>query len=197
MEGWGLGNGGATGHRLLARSSPRYHDLARLAPCDLKQVGRLVESSDTFDVVVVGGGGSGLAAACTAAQHGARVLLLEKQPHLGGTTGLAVGSFTAAGTSWQQAAGIDDTPEAHAEDAAKFAAPAIEARNHVQLRRYFLQRAADTLHWLGTLGLSFYGPSPEPPNRVPRMHNVIPGAKAYIAALQAALLHHGGRAGRQ
>ncbi len=152
-----------------------------------------VERSDTFDVVVVGGGGSGLAAACTAAQHGAAVLLLEKQPHLGGTTGLAVGSFTAAGTAWQRAAGIDDTPQAHAEDAARFAAPDVEARNHVHLRRYFLQQAADTLHWLATLGLSFYGPSPEPPNRVPRMHNVVPGAKAYIAALQAALLRHGGQ----
>jgi len=42
------------------------------------------------------------------------------------------------------------------------------------------------------MGLSFYGPSPEPPNRVPRMHNVVPAAKAYIAALQARFLELGG-----
>ena len=31
-----------------------------------------------FDLVVVGGGGGGLAVAVSAAEHGARVLLLEK-----------------------------------------------------------------------------------------------------------------------
>jgi len=51
---------------------------------------------DTFDVIVVGGGGSGLAAAVSAAQEGGRVLVLEKQKQIGGTTGIAVGSFTAA-----------------------------------------------------------------------------------------------------
>jgi len=35
------------------------------------------------------------------------------------------------------------------------------------------------------MGLTFHGPSPEPPNRVPRMHNVVPNAKAYIATLQS------------
>lgn len=39
----------------------------------------------------------------------------------------------------------------------------------------------------------FVGPSPEPPNRVPRMHNVVPGAKAYIASLQLALQRAGGK----
>jgi fumarate reductase flavoprotein subunit len=43
------------------------------------------------------------------------------------------------------------------------------------------------------MGLRFYGPSPEPPNRVPRMHNVVPNAKAYIATLQSRLLRLGGR----
>lgn len=42
------------------------------------------------------------------------------------------------------------------------------------------------------MGLRFHGPNPEPPNHVPRMHNVVPGAQAYVAALQAKLLNHGG-----
>lgn len=145
-----------------------------------------------FDVIVVGGGGSGLAAAVSAAQGGLRVLLLEKQPELGGTTGIAVGSITANRSRLQRRAGVDDSLEAHCEDAAKFAPSEIEARNENRLRRFFLSHAAETLAWLEGMGLAFHGPSPEPPNRVPRMHNVVPGAKAYIATLQARLLRLGG-----
>lgn len=144
-----------------------------------------------YDVIVVGAGGSGLAAAYSAAEHGGRVLVLEKQPQPGGTTGIAVGSFTAAETSFQRYAGIDDSARAHAEDAAKFAPPEIEANNDDSLRSFFLNEAAETLQWLRRLGVSFVGPNPEPPNRVPRMHNVVPGAKAYIATLQMALRRAG------
>ena len=147
---------------------------------------------DLYDVIVVGGGGSGLAAAVSAAQHGGRILLLEKQPHLGGTTGIAVGSFTAAGTRWQRAHGITDSVVEHAIDAGRFAAPSIEARNNSELRGYFLSQASETLDWLAAFGLAFVGPHPEPPNRVARMHNVVPNAKAYIAALQTELVRLGG-----
>ncbi|MFP6692294.1 MAG: FAD-dependent oxidoreductase [Pirellulales bacterium] len=57
---------------------------------------------ESYDVIVVGAGGSGLAAAVSGAQHGGRVLVLEKQAQPGGTTGIAIGSFTAAGTKWQR-----------------------------------------------------------------------------------------------
>lgn len=146
----------------------------------------------SYDVIVVGGGGSGLAAAVSAAEHGLDVLLLEKRAQLGGTTGIAVGSFTANQTRLQSTAGIRDSPEEHDIDAGQFADPQIEARNNSELRAFFLSHVADTLHWLMDMGLSFHGPSPEPPNRVARMHNVIPGAKAYIATLQARLERHGG-----
>lgn len=146
----------------------------------------------TFDIVIVGGGGSGLAAAVSAAAHGARVLLLEKQPQLGGTTGIAVGSFTANQTRLQQQAGLHDELEDHATDASLFAQPDIETKNNDNLRRFFLSHSADTLHWLMDMGLAFHGPNPEPPNRVARMHNVVPGAKAYIATLLARLLKFGG-----
>lgn len=145
-----------------------------------------------YDAIIVGGGGSGLAAALTVAEQGGSVLLLEKLPQLGGTTGIAVGTFTAAGTSLQRAKGIQDGVRTHAEDAAKFAAADIEARNNADLRLFFLQQSARTFEWLRSLGLTFYGPNPEPPNRQPRMHNVVPGAKAYIAALQLGLLRRGG-----
>lgn len=145
-----------------------------------------------YDVVIVGGGGSGLAAAASAAENGAEVLLLEKRPELGGSTGIAVGSYTSNRTRLQRQAGIEDSLEAHAQDAGRFPPDAYEARNNDELRRFFLDHSAETLDWLTGMGLYFQGPNPEPPNRVPRMHNVIPGAKAYIAALQLHLLKYGG-----
>ncbi len=144
--------------------------------------------SDVFDCIVVGAGGAGLAAAYAAASRGASVIVLERRPQPGGTTGIAVGSFTAAETRWQQQAGVSDSAADHAEDLALFAKPDIEARNNEPLRRFFLQQAGTTLAWLEQeLGLSYVGPSPEPPNRQPRMHNVVPGAKAYITRFQLAL----------
>jgi fumarate reductase flavoprotein subunit len=145
-----------------------------------------------FDVVIVGGGGSGLAAAVSAAEQGLRVAVLEKRPQLGGTTGIAIGALTANRTRQQRDQSIDDDPEAHNADAGRFAAPEIEARGNRELRGFFLEHTADTLAWLEGLGLAFHGPSPEPPNRVPRMHNVVPNAKAYIAALHRRLMQLGG-----
>ncbi|QDT95425.1 Fumarate reductase flavoprotein subunit precursor [Gimesia aquarii] len=145
-----------------------------------------------FDVIIVGGGGSGLAAAVRALEMGASVLVLEKQAQLGGTTGMAIGSFTANGTRMQREANISDNADDHEVDAGQFAIPEIEAQNNPTLRRFFLGQTAETLEWLRGMGLYFHGPNPEPPNRVPRMHNIVPNAKAYIAAFQAQILKRKG-----
>ncbi len=147
---------------------------------------------DEYDVVVVGGGGAGLATAVSAAEHGARVVLLEKMPRLGGSTGRAIGSFTSSGTYLQRRAGIVDDPDAHDVDEGLFGPRDYERRNNVDLRRFFFAESAATLDWLHGMGLAFHGPSPEPPNRVPRMHNVVPNAKAYVATLQLRFLRLGG-----
>lgn len=58
------------------------------------------------DVVVVGGGASGLAAAAATLESGARVIVLEKAPHTGGSAALSAGIVTAAGTDIQKASGL-------------------------------------------------------------------------------------------
>lgn len=49
----------------------------------------------TYDVVVLGGGGAGLTASITAAQNGAKVILVEKAGSLGGNTLIAGQGFNA------------------------------------------------------------------------------------------------------
>ena len=143
------------------------------------------------DVLIVGAGGSGLAAAVSCAQHGLSVLVLEACAEIGGTTGIAVGSFTASQSELQRKQGITDSPEQHANDLTGFAPSQIEARNNSTQRAFFTKHVAETMNWLQALKIKFVGPVAEPPNRHPRMHNVIPGAKAYIARLQIAAQKQG------
>ena len=136
------------------------------------------------DVLVIGGGGAGLAAAIEAKNRGAGVVLIEKNPELGGTTAWSIGSFTATRTPQQLAAGIEDSPDEHFADMPKFSGPDAD-RDNPALRRLFVDNANDTLRWLMSMGVEFFGPMPEPPHTKPRMHNVLPNSRAYIIRLGA------------
>ncbi|CAN0572538.1 unnamed protein product, partial [Laminaria digitata] len=152
---------------------------------------RMVESTkDVCDVLVIGGGGAGLAAAIEARSTGAHTILIEKNPELGGTTAWSIGSFTATGTPQQQKAGIEDSADAHFADMPKFAGPDAD-RDNPGLRRLFVDNANDTLRWLMSMGVEFFGPMPEPPHTKSRMHNVLPNSRAYIRLLGAHAKHSG------
>lgn len=67
-------------------------------------------------VVVVGAGACGLTAALAARDAGAEVLVLERDASPSGSTALSSGFIPAAGTRYQRAAGIEDSPELFAAD---------------------------------------------------------------------------------
>ena len=134
--------------------------------------------AETFDVVVVGGGGAGLAAAAEAARLGRSVVLLEKNPKLGGSTAWSVGSMSITNSPHQQSRGIQDTPQAHFEDL-ELLAGKYAPRDNVKLRRVLVESTTDMFEWLRGLGLVFAGPMPEPPHRVNRMHLVLPNSRAF------------------
>lgn len=134
------------------------------------------------DVLVIGAGGAGLAAAIEARAQGANVILIEKNDAPGGTTAWSIGSFTATQTPQQLAAGIEDDPDAHFDDMPKFSGKDAD-RDNPELRRIFVDNANDTLRWLMSMGVEFFGPMPEPPHTKPRMHNVLPNSRAYIKLL--------------
>jgi succinate dehydrogenase/fumarate reductase flavoprotein subunit len=134
---------------------------------------------ESFDVVVVGGGAAGLAAAIEARAAGASVVLLEKNPALGGSTAWSIGSVTATRTPHQRARGIVDSPADHWADMPGFAGP-LAGRDNDALRRLLCDDMPATFQWLLDSGVRFMGPMPEPPHRQPRMHNVLPNSRSFI-----------------
>ncbi|MEU1983611.1 FAD-binding protein [Nocardia sp. NPDC019395] len=70
-----------------------------------------------FDLVVAGAGG-GLVAALRAAELGANVLVIDADEHFqrGNNTSMCTAMIPAAGTRWQQAAGVQDSPDQFLDD---------------------------------------------------------------------------------
>lgn len=139
----------------------------------------------SFDIVVVGGGGTGLMSAYAAARHGRSVVLLEKAAAIGGTTGLSVGTICATSTRLQREAGIDDNPQSHFEDMAKFAGT-LANRDNLELRRILVDNVPETIAILDDLGVEFMGPLPEPPHSKPRLHAILPHSRGFVRHLERA-----------
>ena len=137
------------------------------------------------DIVVVGGGGAGLIAAVAAAREGADVVLLEKGPQLGGTTMLSVGTIMAACSSYQKAAGINDSAQAHAAELVALAG-GRGLEHDPALIALFTENSAGTIEFLHDLGVNFLAPLPQPPFSIDRLHQVMPSSKAYIDRLEKA-----------
>jgi fumarate reductase flavoprotein subunit len=140
-------------------------------------------AQETFDVVVIGGGGAGLAAAIEARATGRSVVLLEKNAKLGGSTAWSIGSITSTRTPHQLRSGIEDRPQDHYEDMPLFVGE-LAGRDNDELRRILCDEVPDAVRWLLDLGVRFFGPMPEPPHRLPRMHNVLPNSASYIYHLE-------------
>ncbi|KAJ7209635.1 fumarate reductase [Mycena pura] len=97
-----------------------------------------------MSVIVVGGGLAGLSAAHTLLERGANVLLLDKQPFMGGNSTKATSGINGAGTQTQQAAGIPDNSNIFFQDTKKSARDL--ARD--DLIRVLTGRSGDAVNWL-------------------------------------------------
>ena len=100
------------------------------------------------DIVVIGGGGAGMAAAITAKQAGANVVILEKMPYLGGNTTKATGGMNAAETHYQAEQGIEDSVDQFVEDTMTGG----KNINNKELVTVMAKNSASAIDWLDELG---------------------------------------------
>ncbi len=96
------------------------------------------------DVLVVGAGGGGLAAAIAATEGRAHVAVAEKSERAGGNTTLSTGSVPGAGTRFQRAAGIDDSPQRMFDDVMRRTGGTAPAH----LVRALAEESAPLVEWL-------------------------------------------------
>lgn len=105
----------------------------------------------TADVVVVGGGGAGLAAAISAEQNGASVIVIEKLDILGGSTNVSEGALNAVDPVRQGAQGIEDSFE-------KFITQTYEGGHKIgdmELITYMCENSMKTIEWMESIGVQF------------------------------------------
>ena len=104
------------------------------------------------DIVVVGAGGAGLTAAVRASQEGAKVLVLEKMPMVGGNSNRAEGGMNAAGTKLEEELGlVDSTVENFIADTLRLGHDLANP----DLVRTLSENSSDAVEWLKTVGAEF------------------------------------------
>lgn len=110
------------------------------------QIERKIEA----DIVSIGAGGAGLAAAITAAERGAKVILMEKRGWPGGNSAMAVG-LLAADSHTQKRLSIS----ASVDDLYKSAMDYFHYKVNGRIWRAWLEKSASSIKWLEDMGLRF------------------------------------------
>lgn len=98
------------------------------------------------DVIVIGGGAGGMAAAVRAAQQGAKVILIEKRPNIGGATQLNAGTLIATGSRYQREVMKEtkDSPALAYKDIMRVG----EYKNDPVLVKMVTEKAGGVVDWL-------------------------------------------------
>ncbi|MFC7681024.1 flavocytochrome c [Paenibacillus sp. GCM10028914] len=138
----------------------------------------------TADVIVIGAGGAGLAAAQSAKENGASVIVIDKMDRIGGNTALAGGAYNAVDPERQSKQGIEDSLDKHFTQTFKGG----DEKANPELVQYLVDNALDGIHWLEGLGLEFSDEVFTVAGALwPRSHRPVNEHGGFITALQASL----------
>ena len=105
------------------------------------------------DVVVIGAGGAGLAAAITAEQNGAKVIVVEKMPKVGGNTILAGGAVNAVEDRSEFAIKQNDSVYWHYTQTLSGG----DYQGDPELVMTLVENAYDGIQWTKELGMEWLG----------------------------------------
>ena len=100
------------------------------------------------DIAVIGAGTAGIPAAIEAAQAGASVVVIEQSDRIGGTLHVSAGQMSGSRTRLQRERGIDDSPQAHVDDARRISRDTC----NIPLVAKAAELAGETVDWLMALG---------------------------------------------
>ena len=126
------------------------------------------------DVVVIGSGVSGLAAAVTARDGGARVVVFEKQRSLGGTSNFFDGMFAVESVMQRERYITYSRDEAF-----KRMMDYSHWRANARLVRAFVDESGPTISWLLERGVEFSDATINMPD-APRTYHVVKGTGAAV-----------------
>jgi len=156
----------------------------QLFPRELRAIGIPKAWDKETEVVVVGSGYVGLAAAIEAFDAGSSVIIIEKNPFIGGNSIIASGGFNAVDPERQKKQGIEDSIDLHY----KHTLAGGDYRADPEKVRFLVENALDGVKWLEKMGVQF-----EPTvytivgSLYPRSHDPIKGGRgaAIIKVLKA------------
>jgi len=140
--------------------------------------GKTYDGNFESDIVVIGAGGGGLAAAVTAAEKGAKVIVLEKRKIPGGSTLFAEGPF-AAESPTQKRLNIQCTRDELYNQHMYYNHWTLNAK---QVRKV-IDKSGDPIRWLEEKGIEFYLPMMYPDQSPLEWHNPKKGCPEIIKVL--------------
>jgi fumarate reductase flavoprotein subunit len=141
-------------------------------------------------LIVVGASAAGLVAAIAAADHGHRVVLIERSKDLGGLAATSAESIAAAGTRFQRVADIVDAPDRLRADLAA----ATPDHGEPELADAVIAQGAALVEWLADrcgVQVVFQSTTPSGGHGAARLHSVgEQGGASLIPPLVRAASHH-------
>ncbi len=148
LKGAGVGAAGLLGAAALSACSSG----TPAASADAKSVADITWDEET-DVVVVGSGAAGVASAMAALDAGAEVIMIDKQPVLGGITSVCE-QYCAYDSSLhlpQNFDDVEDSAEIMLEDAMRVSYGTADR----ELAKIYCDRSAETIDWMLEHGCEF------------------------------------------
>jgi fumarate reductase flavoprotein subunit len=148
------------------------------------------DRQESAGLIVVGASLGGMVAAITAADHGHRVVLLERAKELGGAAATEPEAIAAAGTRFQRVADVDDAPERLVAELIATPHPAADEA----LVRALATQSPILVEWLADrcgVSVSLQSKTATGGHARPRLHAVgEQGGATLAAALVRAASHH-------